>query len=63
MIKFRWQSGSRIRIATLVRHALVEVGTVLVLLVSYGLMLLLELAVDGVDALAFLEGNSHFLCV
>jgi len=34
MIKFWWQSGSQIRIATLVRHALAEVCTVPVLLVG-----------------------------
>jgi len=33
MIKFWWQSGSRIHVATLVRHALAEVCTVPVLLV------------------------------
>ena len=27
---------------------------------NYGLMCFLELAVDGVDALAFLEGSSYF---
>jgi len=35
MIKFWWRSGSRIRIATLVRYALVEVCTVPVLLVLF----------------------------
>jgi len=35
MIKFWWRSGSRIRIMTLVRHALAEVCTVPVLLVMY----------------------------
>ena len=34
MIKFWWQSGSRIRIMTLVRHALAQVCTVPVLLVT-----------------------------
>jgi len=34
MIKFWWRSRSRIQIATLVRHALAEVCTVPVLLVT-----------------------------